>query len=92
MKIDIEKPTIAQLKHLINNINDILHNRKMENDFPTFPQLKLSHLGSGQYSLTLQKYDSNSFKVIATKELSRGNKYDLTDFVFDKFYTRKEGA
>ena len=92
MRLDLEKPTIVQLKSLINNINDIFHNQQMEKDLPKFAQLKLEHLGKGQYCLTAQQYDSKTFKVISTKELSCGNRYDLTGYVFNRFYTPKEVA
>ena len=90
MRLDLEKCPIIQLKSLINEINNQFHNRKMENDLPTFPQLNLKHIGKGKYTLNADKYDAKSFKVIKTKELSQGNRFTITDYVFSKFYTAKE--
>ena len=33
MNLDLDKPTIIQLKTMVNAINNAFHNRKMENDF-----------------------------------------------------------
>ena len=92
MNLDLEKPTIAQLKGLINNINNVFHEDKMEKDLPSFAQLKLKHIKNGQYTLTAQMLDSESFKIINEKLLSSGNRYDLTNYVFNRFYTAKEVA
>ena len=92
MRLDLEKCPIIQLKSLINNINDIFHDQKMNQDLPKFVQFKLNHIGKGKYRLTAEQYDSETYKHLKTKELNVGNRYDLTHFVFDKFYTVKEGS
>ena len=90
MKLDLEKCPIVQLKSLINNINDAFHNSKMNNDLPKFVQLRQKSLGKNKYSLNADQLNSGSFKIIKTKEMKIGNKYDLTHYVFDKFFIAKE--
>ena len=86
MNLDLEKCPIFQLKSLICDINDAFHNSKMNNDLPKFVQLNLKDIGKNKYSLNADQYDSESFKVIKTKEIKTGDKYDLTHYVFEKFF------
>lgn len=92
MNLDLDKPTIMQLKTMVNAINREFHNRKMENNLPTFPQLNLKHIGKRKYTLNADKYDGKTFKVIKTKELTEGSIFIITNYIFDKFYTTKEVA
>ena len=90
MKLDLEKCTIFQLKSLICDINDAFHNSKMNNDLPKFVQLKLKSLGKNKYSLNANQLDSESFKIIKTKEIKTGDKFDLTHYVFERFFKINE--
>ena len=90
MNLDLEKCPIFQLKILISDINDAFHNIKMDRDLPKFTQLRLKSLGKNKYSLNADQHDSKSFKVIKTKEVRSGSKYDLTHYVFEKFFKIKE--
>ena len=90
MSLDLEKCPIFQLKSLICDINDAFHNSKMNNDLPKFVQLKLKSLGKNKYSLNANQLDSGSFKIIKTKEIKTGDKFDLTHYVFERFFKINE--
>lgn len=86
MKLDLQKAPINQTKSMINEINNVFHQQKMDNNLEKFVQLKLKHMGKGKYVLIANRYDSCDFVVRDSKNLFHGNRHEMLEFVFSKFY------